>query len=140
MLRLTLFQPLRTRATRVANRLVYGERATPYQVLSDFAADMAGQLLAARPVRSVGHRTFGNTDPVLVGAEVDTGGVRIEGLHERFSSAVGLGGLGLAARHVGLHNEQRQGHGEDRGHSCLQKKGAKASAQAGQRRLWPTGA
>jgi signal transduction histidine kinase len=39
-----LFQPLRTRATRLANRLVYGERATPYQVLSDFAADMAGQL------------------------------------------------------------------------------------------------
>ena len=39
-----VFQPLRTRATRLANRLVYGERATPYQVLSDFAADMAGQL------------------------------------------------------------------------------------------------
>ena len=28
----------------LANRLVYGERATPYQVLSDFAAGMAGQL------------------------------------------------------------------------------------------------
>ncbi|HEX5296721.1 MAG TPA: GAF domain-containing sensor histidine kinase [Streptosporangiaceae bacterium] len=39
-----LFQPLRQRATRLANRLVYGERATPYQVLSDFAADRAGQL------------------------------------------------------------------------------------------------
>jgi len=39
-----VFQPLRQRATRLANRLVYGERATPYQVLSDFAADMAGQL------------------------------------------------------------------------------------------------
>ena len=39
-----LFQPLRARATRLANRLVYGERATPYQVLSDFAANMAGQL------------------------------------------------------------------------------------------------
>ena len=39
-----LFQPLRQRATRLANRLVYGERATPYQVLSDFAAGMAGQL------------------------------------------------------------------------------------------------
>ncbi len=38
-----VFQPLRQRATRLANRLVYGERATPYQVLSDFAADMAGQ-------------------------------------------------------------------------------------------------
>jgi signal transduction histidine kinase len=39
-----LFQPLRSRAQHVANRLVYGERATPYQVLSDFADDMAGQL------------------------------------------------------------------------------------------------
>ena len=36
-----LFQPLRTRAQRFANRLVYGERATPYQVLSDFAERMA---------------------------------------------------------------------------------------------------
>ncbi len=39
-----LFQPVRQRARRVANRLVYGERATPYQVLSDFADHMAGQL------------------------------------------------------------------------------------------------
>jgi len=39
-----LFQPLRRRAQLVANRIVYGQRATPYQVLSDFAEDMAGQL------------------------------------------------------------------------------------------------
>jgi len=39
-----VFQPLRQRASLLANRLVYGHRATPYQVLSDFAADMAGQL------------------------------------------------------------------------------------------------
>ena len=39
-----LFQPARQWARRVANRLVYGERATPYQVLSDFADDMAEQL------------------------------------------------------------------------------------------------
>jgi signal transduction histidine kinase len=39
-----LFQPARQRARRVANRLVYGDRATPYQVLSDFADDVAGQL------------------------------------------------------------------------------------------------
>ncbi|MGZ6543977.1 MAG: GAF domain-containing sensor histidine kinase, partial [Actinomycetota bacterium] len=37
-----LFQPLRRRAQRLANRLVYGDRATPYQVLSDFAKRMAG--------------------------------------------------------------------------------------------------
>jgi signal transduction histidine kinase len=37
-----LFQPLRERARRVANRLVYGDRATPYQVLSDFAERVGG--------------------------------------------------------------------------------------------------
>ncbi len=39
-----LFQPVRQRARLVANRIVYGQRATPYQVLADFAEDMAGQL------------------------------------------------------------------------------------------------
>jgi signal transduction histidine kinase len=39
-----LFQPVRQRARLAANRLVYGQRATPYQVLADFAEDMAGQL------------------------------------------------------------------------------------------------
>jgi signal transduction histidine kinase len=39
-----VFQPLRQRASLLANRMVYGHRATPYQVLSDFAAGMAGQL------------------------------------------------------------------------------------------------
>ena len=37
-----LFQPLRRQAQRVANRVVYGQRATPYQVLSDFAERMGG--------------------------------------------------------------------------------------------------
>ena len=32
-----LFQPLRRRAQHFANRLVYGERATPYEVLSGFS-------------------------------------------------------------------------------------------------------
>jgi signal transduction histidine kinase len=39
-----LFAPLRRRAQLLANRLVYGRRATPYQALSDFAGDVAGQL------------------------------------------------------------------------------------------------
>jgi signal transduction histidine kinase len=36
-----LFQPLRSRARAIANRLVYGERATPYEVLGAFADQMA---------------------------------------------------------------------------------------------------
>ena len=39
-----LFQPFRNRAQQLANRLVYGRRATPYQVLGDFAEHLAGQL------------------------------------------------------------------------------------------------
>jgi len=36
------FQPARQRAERLANRVVYGRRATPYQVLSDFARRIGG--------------------------------------------------------------------------------------------------
>ncbi len=35
------FQPVRRRVQRFANRLVYGERATPYEVLSDFSGRVA---------------------------------------------------------------------------------------------------
>jgi hypothetical protein len=34
------FQPVRERVQRFANRLVYGKRATPYQVLADFSGGM----------------------------------------------------------------------------------------------------
>jgi signal transduction histidine kinase len=36
------FQPVRERVQRVANRLVYGKRATPYEVLSQFSERVAG--------------------------------------------------------------------------------------------------
>jgi signal transduction histidine kinase len=62
-----LFQPLRRRAQLVANRIVYGQRATPYQVLADFAEDMAGQLDADAALERM--------SSVLAGA---TGAVRVE--------------------------------------------------------------
>jgi signal transduction histidine kinase len=40
------FQPVRERVQRVANRLVYGARATPYEVLSEFSHRMAGTYAA----------------------------------------------------------------------------------------------
>ena len=40
------FQPARERLQRVANRLVYGKRATPYQVLSQFSSQVAGSYAA----------------------------------------------------------------------------------------------
>jgi signal transduction histidine kinase len=36
------FQPVRRWATRLANRLIYGRRATPYEVLSEFSHRVAG--------------------------------------------------------------------------------------------------
>src|ERR1700680_4633064 len=36
-----IFQPVRERVQRVANRLVYGQRATPYEVLSEFSGRVA---------------------------------------------------------------------------------------------------
>jgi signal transduction histidine kinase len=36
------FNPVRDRAKRLANRIVYGKRATPYEVLSEFADRMGG--------------------------------------------------------------------------------------------------
>ncbi len=36
------FQPIRERVQRFANHLVYGRRATPYEVLSEFSSRMAG--------------------------------------------------------------------------------------------------
>lgn len=40
------FQPVKSRVQHVANRLVYGKRATPYEVLSDFSSKMAGAYAA----------------------------------------------------------------------------------------------
>jgi signal transduction histidine kinase len=40
------FQPVRERVQRIANRLVYGKRATPYQVMADFSERMTGVLSA----------------------------------------------------------------------------------------------
>jgi signal transduction histidine kinase len=37
------FQPMRERLQRVANRLVYGKRATPYEVLAEFAQRVSGE-------------------------------------------------------------------------------------------------
>ena len=43
------FQPVRDRAQRLANRLVYGRQVSPYEVLADFSRRM-GDALAADEV------------------------------------------------------------------------------------------
>jgi signal transduction histidine kinase len=55
------FQPVRQRARHLANRLVYGKRATPYEVLSEFSDRVAGSYAAEdvlpRMARVVGEGT-----------------------------------------------------------------------------------
>ena len=55
------FQPLRERVQRLANRLVYGKRATPYEVLSEFSGGMshtvASEELLPRMARIVAEGT-----------------------------------------------------------------------------------
>jgi signal transduction histidine kinase len=68
-----LFQPLRERARQLANRLVYGVRATPYQVLSDFAADMATQLDLTSALDRMLVLLAGATGAVRAGAWIRVG-------------------------------------------------------------------
>ena len=49
------FQPVRQRAGRLANRVVYGRRATPYQVLSDFAQRIGGAYAAEDVLPQMAH-------------------------------------------------------------------------------------
>lgn len=55
------FQPLRQRARRLANRLVYGERATPYEVLAEFSSRAGDTYLVEeilpRMARTIGEGT-----------------------------------------------------------------------------------
>jgi signal transduction histidine kinase len=74
------FQPVRRRVQRVANRFVYGERATPYEVLSGFSEHLAGmygeQDLLGRMARVLAEGT-GATRAVVwlsVGAEIHEAG------------------------------------------------------------------
>ena len=75
------FQPLRERLQRLANRLVYGNRATPYEVLSDFSERMAGAFPAEEVLpgmaRMLGEGTGARTAEVWlrVGHELRPGAV-----------------------------------------------------------------
>src|SRR5262245_58870116 len=69
------FQPLRERAQHFANRLVYGERATPYEVLSRFSEQVgetySGEDIHVRMVRLLAEGTGATSAGVwlLVGNE-----------------------------------------------------------------------
>jgi hypothetical protein len=64
------FQPVRYRVQHFANRLVYGKRATPYEVLSEFSERMSGSYatedLLPRMARILGEGTGASRAEVLI--------------------------------------------------------------------------
>ena len=67
------FQPVRQWAGRLANRVVYGRRATPYQVLSDFARRIGGTYAAEDVLPQMAHIVAAGTgaEQVVVWLRVD---------------------------------------------------------------------
>jgi hypothetical protein len=67
------FQPVRQWAGRLANRVVYGRRATPYQVLSDFAQRIGGTYSAQDVLPQMAHTVAAGTGAgqVVVWLRVD---------------------------------------------------------------------
>jgi signal transduction histidine kinase len=74
------FQPIRQRAGRLANRIAYGKRASPYEVLSDFADQMAGAYPAEDVLPHIARILAEGTGAIrsdvwlLVGSELRTAG------------------------------------------------------------------
>ena len=67
------FQPVRQWAGRLANRVVYGRRATPYQVLSDFARRIGGAYADEDVLPQMAHIVAAGTgaEQVVVWLRVD---------------------------------------------------------------------
>src|SRR5689334_5047178 len=67
------FQPARQWAGRLANRVVYGRRATPYQVLSDFARRIGGAYSHEDVLPQMAHTVAAGTgaEQVVVWLRVD---------------------------------------------------------------------
>lgn len=61
------FQPLRDRLQRLANRLVYGRRATPYQVLAEFTRRVSGEEALDRMAQVLADGTGAESAAVYVG-------------------------------------------------------------------------
>ncbi|MDX6301006.1 MAG: hypothetical protein QOF53_2220, partial [Nocardioidaceae bacterium] len=94
------FQPVREAVTAGANRLVYGSRATPYEVLADFAADMAGTFTTAELLPRITQTVSQSLDDATVEVWLVTGtGLERAGRwpadDRRDASRVSLGGIDM---------------------------------------------
>src|SRR5262249_43229139 len=111
-----LFHPVRQRASELANHFVYGRRASPYQVLGDFAQDMAGQLDADIALDRMAAVLGGATGAervevwVLVGDRLSPRSVWPSGTEpgaapEMINRLAGLAAIGPVTRAIGVYHQ-----------------------------------
>jgi signal transduction histidine kinase len=111
-----LFHPVRQRASQLANRFVYGRRASPYQVLADFAQDMAGQLDADAALDRMAAVLGGATGAelvevwVLVGSALSPRSIWPAGAEpgsapDMVTRSAGLTRLGPVWRAIGVYHQ-----------------------------------
>jgi signal transduction histidine kinase len=67
------FQPIRRSAQRLANRVVYGERATPYEVLTNLGARLAGEYSSEDVLDRIASAVAGGTGADRVVVWLSTG-------------------------------------------------------------------
>ena len=123
-----LLQPVRVRAGQLADRLVYGRRATPYEVLSEFSGQMAGTYSVAdvlpRMAAMLGEATGAERAEVWM----RTGGA------ERLAAAWPAPPAGSTARRPGRSTGPRAARGTGHGARSPAAPGSAAAPQAAARR------
>jgi signal transduction histidine kinase len=94
-----LFEPVRVRVQRLANRFVYGERATPYEVLSRFSDRIAGTYATEDVLPRTARVIAEGTGAESVGIWLRVG----DALHERGAWPAGEGAsrpIAMAGEHL----------------------------------------
>jgi signal transduction histidine kinase len=86
------FQPFRLRVQRLANRLVYGKRSTPYEVLAEFSTKMAGSYAQDELLTQMAETLAGGTGAASAHIWIKVGDqLRLTASYHRGAPASGSG-------------------------------------------------